>query len=210
MAEHQTPGEKTALRLAARGDSLQKKELSDGGEVYTGSLAKRALRAMGARAMTLDETIIVDETFDESNPEDQALYAHERLHQLESGGHGAEGSRDTEEVAARAVERMVLHRSRMGEDLSSIMRDVTAHGASLASATGPVLRSAEENPNVGQPDARAVAVPPDNELGAAYAQMLATAHTHEGVVRDLARFVLEQLDGSASENRFRLHTNRTL
>jgi len=206
MAEHQTPGEKTALRLAARGDSLQKKELSDGGEVYTGSLAKRALRAMGARAMTLDETIIVDDTFDESKPEDQALYAHERLHQMESGGHGAEGSRDAEEVAARAVERMVLHRSRMGEDLSSIMRDVTA----VASAAGPVMRSAEENPTVGQPGARAVAAQPEDELAAAYGQMLATAHTHEGVVKELARFILEQLDGSAAENRFRLHTSRSV
>ena len=210
MAGHQTPGAKTALRLAARGDSLQKKELSDGGEVYTGSLAKRALSAMGARAMTLDETIIVDDTFDESKPEDQALYAHERLHQMESGGHGAEGSRDAEEVAARAVERMVLHRASHGEGLSSIMRDVTAHGAALASATGPLLRSSDENATVGQPGAHAAPTKPEDELAAAYGQMLETAHTHEGVVKELARFVLDQLDGSAAENRFRLHSSRTV
>src|SRR4051812_43527175 len=112
MADRQASGESTSLRLAARSAGLQRKEGPDGGEVYTGDLARRALRAVGARAMTYDETIFVDEAFDLSRPEDQALYAHERVHQLGSGGTDtSHGAHDAEEAVARSVETMVFHRS---------------------------------------------------------------------------------------------------
>lgn len=82
-----------------------------GGEVFTGDLASRSLKAMGARAMTVDRSVIVSDEFDPSRAQDQALFAHEMYHVEHGSGTGANESRDAEEVAARSVERMVLHRS---------------------------------------------------------------------------------------------------
>jgi hypothetical protein len=111
-----------------------RRTMSDGGEVYSGPLARRALRALGARAMTMDHTILVDDDFDESNPEDQALYAHERFHQMESGGADhSDDLHDAEEMGAQAVERMVLHRAHAGEDFGDIMRDVKSGGGTVNS-----------------------------------------------------------------------------
>ena len=62
--------------------------------------------------MTLDKDIFVAEDFDESRPEDQALYAHERHHQMEHGRVDAGAHSYAEEKAAQAIERMVLHRSK--------------------------------------------------------------------------------------------------
>ena len=104
-------GSATADRLASRlggVGSLQRKHVP-GGEVYSGDLGTRALSALGARAMTVDRSIIVSENFDPSNPHDQALLAHERHHLEHSGGQGENTGRDAEEIAARAIERMVMH-----------------------------------------------------------------------------------------------------
>ena len=83
-----------------------------GGSVYRGEVASRALKAVGARAMTVDRSIIVSEDFDPARPEDQALYAHEQYHVEHSGGEGGHSVRDAEEVAARATEAMVFHRAK--------------------------------------------------------------------------------------------------
>lgn len=101
----------TVSRLAGRASTggLRRKAVP-GGEVYTGETATRALKALGARAMTVDEAIIVDQGFDPAKPEDAALLAHEQYHLEHSGGVGENAGRDHEEVAARHVERMVLHR----------------------------------------------------------------------------------------------------
>ncbi|MBL8614117.1 MAG: DUF4157 domain-containing protein [Deltaproteobacteria bacterium] len=109
----------TISRLAGRLDrrELQRQSLPGGGTVFRGEIATRALSALGARAMTLDRSIIVGDDFDASKPEDQALFAHEQHHaEHGDGGGGGGGSnfRDAEEVAARAVERMVLHRAAAG------------------------------------------------------------------------------------------------
>lgn len=111
----QTDGS-TLSRLSSRLDrrELQRQSLPGGGTVYRGAVASRALEALGARAMTLDRSIIVGDDFDPSKPEDQALFAHEQYHAEHgdgSGGGGGHNFRDAEEVAARAVERMVLHRA---------------------------------------------------------------------------------------------------
>ncbi|MFN7146937.1 MAG: DUF4157 domain-containing protein, partial [Myxococcota bacterium] len=109
-------GSPTADRLAARAErnGLKRSAMPGGGEVFTGEVASRALKSLGARAMTVDKSIIVSEDFDPSKPEDQALFAHEQFHVDHSGGAGTHEHRDAEEVAARAVERMVLHRARAG------------------------------------------------------------------------------------------------
>jgi hypothetical protein len=108
-------------------EGLQRKAMPGGGEVFTGEVASRALKEMGARAMTVDRSIIVSEEFDPNKPEDQALYAHEQYHQEHSGGEGPNSGRDSEEVAARAVERMVLHRARSG-GVESHEATQTQHG----------------------------------------------------------------------------------
>ncbi len=106
-------------RLTGRLDNsqLNRVTMPGGGEVYRGEIATRALDALGARAMTVDQTIIVNDNFDPSNPEDQALFAHEQHHVEHGdgeGGGGGDNYRDAEEVAARAVERMALHRAMSG------------------------------------------------------------------------------------------------
>jgi hypothetical protein len=105
----------TVNRLASRADAgLRRKTMPGGGAVYTGDVASRSLEALGARAMTVDRSIIVSEDFDPNRPEDQALFAHEQYHLEHSGGAGTHESRDAEEAAARAVERAVLSRARAG------------------------------------------------------------------------------------------------
>lgn len=137
-------GEELTNRLMARASGsatagLSRRGMADGGSVYTGPLARQALRALGARAFTVDDTIVVDPTFDASNPEDAALYAHERHHQARSGGDGgnAAGHHDTEERQAIAIEEMVLHRMQAGENIAQVMHDVVT-GTALGAAKGAV------------------------------------------------------------------------
>lgn len=118
-SEKKVAGERTAAKLSERLDrrQLSRQAMPGGGSVYKGPLATRALRAVGARAMTVDRSIIVREDFDPSNPEDQALYAHEAYHAEHGDGQGGGGGtnyRDAEEIAARGVERMVFHRAMSG------------------------------------------------------------------------------------------------
>ena len=135
-----------ASRLQARSQSapgLHRVSMPDGGEAYSGPLASRALQALGARAFTVDQSIILDRAFNRDNPEDQALYAHERLHQRLAGGKSSEaengashGGKDAEEMAARAIESMVLHRAEKGEDFGSIMSDVNSGALDGAAKSG--------------------------------------------------------------------------
>lgn len=201
MADHRTPGERTSLRAAARMDGLQRKTMEDGGEVYTGPLARAALRAVGARAMTVDNTIFVDEAFDASVTEDRALYAHERVHQMRSGGTDQHGAHDAEEMAARAIERMVLHRSAEVEDLGAVLRDAT-DGAGTAEGAGP------QHPVEGEGDTAQKS--PVDEARAAYTSLLAKGQNHEAIVRDLSRYVVDQLQQTGTLMRTRASGSRTL
>lgn len=172
---------------------LQRRATPDGGEVYSGELAKRALRSVGARAMTMDNTIIVDDDFDLSNPEDQALYAHERHHQMESGGSDdhAHDTHDAEEVAARAIERMVLHRAEIGEGFGDIMRDVKDGGISRAeeynSGGGSAVTSGGSDGSAGGDEGNS-----DDVMGA-YNAAIAAGKSHESIVRELTEFVYKSL-----------------
>lgn len=199
MSDRQAPGEKTSRRISARMEAgLQRKETPGGGEVYTGSLARQALRAMDARAMTLDHSIIVDEDFDASDPEDAALYAHEAVHQANSGGEGAQGSKDGEEVAARAVERMVLHRMQSGEDAGTVMRQVTSRAGTAGgppSSAGPA------------PSGESTEL---DEAAAAYASMLQSGRSHEFIVRELTTFVVREMQRSEEANRIRVSPSKSL
>jgi hypothetical protein len=167
---------------------LRRKSMPGGGEVFSGPLADEALAAVGARAMTMDHTILVSEDFDPNDPEDQALYAHERHHLNQSGGaHEHGGGKDAEEHAARAVEKMVLHRSAAGEDLSSILADVDQGRIGDPTESGG---PAEAHGTDG------------NDPLAAYRKLRAHGWTHDTIVRMLADNVMQELrrsEGDRSE-----------
>ena len=112
-------------------------------DTHIGVLADEALKSIGARAMTMDGSIFVSEGLSNDNIEDQALYAHERLHQEGSGGHADNNpANDPEELAARAVEQMVLRKAELGEDFGNVLKDseidhFTDLGAVEGSASNP-------------------------------------------------------------------------
>jgi len=196
MADRSSPGSALSERLHARADesSIYRRGTPDGGEVYSGSVVKKALRAVGARAMTMDNAIFVDDDFDLSNPEDQALYAHERHHQLESGGTDDHGAHDAEEMAARSIERMVLHRAAEGEDFNAIMRDVADHGddaPEMAAASGRTGRVTES------------VIVDDDISQAALSGMLAAGMPYEQIVRELAEHVVDSMSNADENERVR-------
>lgn len=208
MADHRTPGNSTVERLARRADmGLQKKDAPDGGEVYSGELARKALRAVGARAMTLDHNIIVDDGFDFDKAEDAALYAHEQVHMEGSGGADMHVSaKDSEETAARAVESMVLHRARSGESVAGIMREAkevggTAMLAADAGAAAPARATGAAGTG-GTPQSEV------DPAKSALQALLATGKTQEQVVKDLTRWVLEQVRAGEEVARFRSSPTR--
>lgn len=173
----------TVSRLAARAgglqSGLQRRSMPGGGEVYSGEVASRALKDLGARAMTVDRSIIVSEDFDPSKPEDQALYAHEQYHMEHSGGEGTNSGRDAEEIAARTVERMVLHRARAG-GLESHEATQTQSGGF---GGGNPSRTMEVNRTDGQEEAKR-----------GYWAMRDTGLSHHTIAERLAEQVLKVID----------------
>jgi hypothetical protein len=141
MAKDRTyPGEKTTSRLADR-SQLKRINVPGGGEAFQGPTATRALKALGARAMTLDQSIVVGEDFDPSQPEDAALFAHEQLHVDRGGTEATHAVHDSEEVAARAVEAMVLHRMASGESAEQVQRSKAAAPKQEAEPGSPLQRA---------------------------------------------------------------------
>lgn len=176
-------GSPTADRLAsrsARGSGLQRQSMPGGGQVFTGELASRALDTLGARAMTVDKSIIVSEDFDANRAEDQALFAHEQYHVEHSGGAGTHEARDGEEVAARSVERMVLHRARAG--------GAESHEAALAVPTTSTTAKTGEGNRKSQ----------SQEQGSAgqrgYQLLISQGQNRASIVDRLAQEVMVSLD----------------
>lgn len=92
--------------------------MSGGGDAPPGYHAQHALQAVGARSMTLDGSIFVQEGFG-NTPEDNALYAHERVHNTQRGGASSpsgSGGGQYDEAAAQVVERLIL-----GEPSSNVI-----------------------------------------------------------------------------------------
>jgi len=120
----------------ARANGVYRRQMADGGSVVTGDTVSRALRAVGARAMTWDNEVYVDKDFDKDDADDQALYAHEVHHLEESGGADVgDGRHDAEEAGAQQIERMVLNRRAAGEDFGGIMRDMRSGANEKGSAS---------------------------------------------------------------------------
>lgn len=160
-------------------------------EVYSGDLADEALGALGARAMTVDNEIIVNNNFNANQAEDQALLAHEMLHQEFSGGVAGASMRDAEEVAARSVESMVFHRAKNGDSnpiprkASELLRDskdVRSGGAESAKANEPGGKNEE----------------PKAEKG--YQILKERGFTHEMIVQHLMFKVMDELERKSMEN----------
>jgi len=186
-AAKKTPGESVASRLVARSSRapLQRRTMPGGGEVWGGPLATRALKALGARAMTVDDSIVVGEDFNPSSAESQALYAHERFHQEVSGGAGSHQLADAEEHAARTVERMVLHRAASGG---------TEAGAALS---GEAIRSLPNTPDAGtEPGEGQAERAPDPARG--YDALKAQGLSHQEIVDQLAGACVVSLDAQSA------------
>ena len=193
-----SPGVETGERLSRRLDNhLTRRAAPDGGEVFSGGLASRALRAVGARAMTLDQSIIVDNEFNLSRPEDQALYAHEQYHVEHSGGQAGHSVRDAEEVAARAVEAMVFHRASAGgiEGGYSPGRSGSAEPSdSPDNGYGSGVTSSEDKPASEDES-------PDAERG--YWQLIGQGYSHQDIVEELARKTMAVMEESTQAGRER-------
>lgn len=180
-------------RVTGRLDTsrLSRQSMNDGGEVFRGELATRALKAIGARAMTVDRTIIVNDDFDPSTPEDQALYAHEQYHVEHGDGHGGGGGenfRDAEEIAARAAESMALHRAIAGGVETGYSESAGHKGGDHREGGGDAAAGAGE-----------ASTKPDHNNGepspeAGYNAMKAKGLRHNDIVDQLAQRILNTLD----------------
>ena len=190
-------GEGTANRLVGRLDSsqLSRVGMPGGGEVFRGPVASRALKAVGARAMTLDRSIVVSDDFDPNRPEDQALYAHEQFHAEHGDGHGGGGGsnfRDAEEVAARAVERMVLQRDMTGgyeggyhPGGSGAAGDPHKGADHSGRGVASGVQSAEEKPETTQSQ-------PDPNKG--YRHLVEQGYSHADILDELSRHIMNSMD----------------
>ena len=198
MTQHgDSMGGRMVNRLTSRLErsQLQRQAMPGGGAVFRGQIASRALRAVGARAMTIDRQIIVSDDFDPSRPEDQALYAHERYHAEQGDGQGGGGGsnfRDAEEIAARAVERMVLQRAMSGGYEGGYQPGA---GAGASSVSGPansggqgVSAGAHPQLDSGKKDDTA----PNSERG--YQALRAKGYSHLDLVEELSRRVLTMME----------------
>ena len=204
-----TAGSRTVDRLTSRMDretrgDLREESVAGGGKVIRGELATRALEVLGARAMTLDRSIIVSDDFDMQSVEDQALFAHEQYHAMYGDGDGGGGGsnyRDAEEIAARAVERLALSRAAKGGFESGgggATRGLGGHGHSHVSgdsagggtSSGP--SDQEEDESNGAPSA---------ERG--YRSLLSQGYSHHEIVDFLMQKALEAADKGEAMHRAR-------
>ena len=179
-------GEKTADKLAGR--SELRAENMPHGEVFRGGLADRALNAVGARAMTLDGEIIVNNQFSSNRPEDQALYAHEMYHQEHSGGEAGDVIRDAEEISARAVESMVFHRAKNNVP-DAIPKSATELLRSAKPTQAPSQEAETENDQVDDS--------PSSSAG--YQALLSKGFSREEIVQMLAIKIVEEIENKHTD-----------
>jgi hypothetical protein len=194
MAEdNQSSSEDMISRVTGRLDTsrLSRQSMNDGGEVFRGDLATRALEALGARAMTVDETIIVGDDFDASRAEDQALYAHEQHHVEHGDGHGGGGEdnfRDAEEIAARAAESIALHRAISGGT-------ETGYSQSAGHKSGDHREGGGDGAaGAGEAGATSDQTASEPTAAAGYQALLAQGFGHDAIIQQLAQRVLNTLD----------------
>jgi hypothetical protein len=189
-------------RLTGRLDrsELRHQTMSSGQGVFRGELATRALEAVGARAMTLDRSVLVGDSFDPSRAEDQALYAHERYHAEHGDGDGGGAGnnfRDAEEIAARAVERLSLHNATAGgHEIGG-----SSHAGGSGAQSDRHQAVTEQAEKAMAPSETAETTAPEPSTG--YKALRSQGLSHEQVVQQLAQEVLRSIqeDFDASGNR---------
>ena len=198
-------GERIAERAHKRA-SLRSQAMP-GGEVFRGSLADEALNKVGARAMTIDGEIVVNSNFDSTKPEDQALYAHERLHQQESGGAAGAMVRDAEEIKARMVEAMVFHKASQGD--SSVLTktpDELLNEYEREAPPGSEGSTEGESKSATTKASGSEDQEPDPVEG--YLHLLEEGYSHEEIVQRLARKILDEMELNRGRERNRAGTHR--
>ncbi len=187
---------------------LRRVSMPDGGEVYRGEVASRALDALGARAFTVDRTIIVGDDFDPYRIEDAALYAHEMYHVEQGdgqGGGGGENFRDAEEVAARAVESLVIQRAAAGGVEAGYAAGAGARKGSIQSGeAGAGIGAASRDANNKAEDASDI----DADAEKGYAALLAQGMSHQEIVLEMAQRVLRAIDEQAEWKHIRRGHNK--
>ncbi len=197
MAGDDSSGGSLISRLASRAEraELSRVSVPGGGVAMTGELASRALKSIGARAMTIDRTIIVSDDFDPSNADDAALFAHEQHHAMHGDGAGGgahDNYRDAEEVAARAAEAMVFHRAAAGGYEGGYTEGggpggSQGYGARDGSGQGVsagVSSSSEKNDTVDSD--------PDPDRG--YKYLKTQGYSHDDIVEEFARKAINAMD----------------
>ena len=183
-------GSSTADRLARRAvDRGRSDELSrrgvPGGDVFSGDLANRALKALGARAMTVDRSIIVSSEFDSSKPEDKALLAHEQFHLDHSSGVGENSGHDHEEVMARAIERMVLHQAFGGTESHEAQHAGPGQGGGHAGGVAHAGGNAQDQT--------------DNPAVRGYKALRARGMSHQAVIDLLVKEIHSGMDAQREQ-----------
>lgn len=187
--------DKLSNRLMARNEGLARRQMPGGGEAYSGAVADQALKTIGARAMTMDNSVFVQSKFDPSKKDDMALWAHEKHHKDHSGGTDDHGEYDSEERAARARERLVLHQAGAGHDPESILSGLDGLNPQSAKQADEIFAEMEGN---GKEDGSGEPDPME-----AYRNMLRDGMTHQQIVSTLADHVIKTGDRQRTENRMR-------
>ena len=187
--------ERLSERLHSRSVGLSRRQMPGGGEAFSGPLANKALKTLGARAMTMDHNVFVQSGFDPSKGDDLALWAHESHHQQESGGSDNHSAMDGEERAARARERLVLHQSQAGHDPDAILAGLDQHNPLTMQEADDVFAHMEQNS-------------PEDESGdphplEAYRNMMRDGMTHSQVVGMLADHCVNQIQRHQAEEGLR-------
>lgn len=196
MSGEDSSGGSLISRLASRAEraELSRVSVPGGGTAMTGDLASRALKTIGARAMTIDRTIIVAEDFDPSKPEDQALFAHEQYHAMHGDGAGGgahDNFRDAEEIAARAAEAMVFHRSAGGYEGGY----TEGGGPGGSSGYGPRDHSGQgASAGVASSDEKNETTDSDPDPDKGYKYLKAQGWSHDDIVEELARKAMSAID----------------
>jgi len=184
-----TLGEDFADRMQDRKGLKQVRVAGRDEEAVTGPTATRALEALGARAMTLDQSIILPEDFDAADPEQAALYAHEAYHVNEGTGlEAAHHIHDAEESGARAVEEMVFHEMSAGEaEAGAVIHRAMDQRASAGDGAGSETGAIRPSDSMDTPEA-------------VYSALAGQGMTHDDILHLLAESVLSSMDEQKEES----------
>ena len=197
MARNRDDGKPSVTeRIHSRSAGLSRKAMPDGGHAFTGSLANQALKAVGARAMTMDGDIFMADGAEQSE-DFWAEYAHERHHQENSGGadtgdHNHAG--DAEELGARAMERLMRQALRSGMDPGEALRTVRNTAPPNGEQSEKLLKTVLRDDGEGEDR-------PDPMVG--YWAMRGEGYSHRAIMRKLTEHTVKGILSKREEDAMR-------